>query len=71
MRRQPFAARRSRPRIVPTTVGFQCVPGVSLALMTAVLARVGVLGGLAPGAPSARRRAAAAAACDFADVRFA
>ena len=31
MRRQPFVARHGRPRIVPTTVGFQCVSGVSLA----------------------------------------
>ena len=31
VRRQPFVARHGRPRIVPTTVGFQCVSGVSLA----------------------------------------
>ena len=30
VRRQPFAARHSRPRTVPST-GFQCVSGMSLA----------------------------------------
>jgi len=47
--------RGTRPRIVSTAAGFQCVSGVSSPLMTAVLARIGVLGGLAPRRGSARR----------------